>query len=61
MKAKRFNETLPIRVEISVDRRVSLVARATGLTKSDIIRIAIKSGLPLLEAGKLPFNTVAAN
>ncbi len=58
MKARRFGDTLPIRITTEVDRRLSQIRRATGLTKSDIARMAIAHGLPELEAGRIRVDLV---
>lgn len=50
---RRFGETLPVRLPNSTDSRLRRIAEATGLNKSDIMRIALAHGLPLIEAGQL--------
>jgi len=54
MKIKRFGETLPVRISKSVDDKLKLIARKTGLTKSDVLRMAVNHGLPSVEAGRIP-------
>jgi len=53
MKKARFGKTLPVRLSHDVDHRLKLIALSAGITKSDALRLAVKSGLPALEAGKL--------
>lgn len=55
MKPPRLKETLPVRLTESVDAKISLISQATGLNKSQIVRMALNHGLPLLEAGKISF------
>ncbi len=58
MKPKRFGETLPVRLSKPVDDKLKRIAKHTGLSKSDVLRMAVNHGLPALESGKLA--TVAA-
>jgi predicted DNA-binding protein len=53
MKTRRFGNVLPVRLTNEVDRKLKLVAKAAGITKSDALRMAINNGLPELEAGRL--------
>lgn len=54
MKPKRFGETLPVRISKSVDDKLKRIAQHTGLSKSDVIRMAVNHGLPAVESGRLP-------
>ncbi|MFY8215607.1 MAG: hypothetical protein ACOVMP_03295 [Chthoniobacterales bacterium] len=56
MKRKRLGETLPVRLPDETEKRLLLIAKITGLSKSDVMRMAINHGLPQLEAGKLAFS-----
>jgi len=60
MKTKRLSETLPVRLQADVDRRLRLIAQKTGLTKSDALRMAINHGLPQLEQGRVHITQGAA-
>jgi predicted DNA-binding protein len=53
MKEKRFGETIPVRIPGALDRRLKNISKVTGLSKSDVTRMAINHGLPELEAGRL--------
>ena len=53
MKKPRLNETLPVRLQTEVDRRLKKVAEAAGISKSAALRMAINHGLPQLEAGRI--------
>lgn len=57
MKPKRFGQTLPVRLTKSVDDKLKKIAKHHGLSKSDVLRMAINHGLPAMEAGRL---TIAA-
>jgi predicted transcriptional regulator len=61
MRTKRFGSVLPVRLSNDVERKLCLVAEAAGVSKSDVMRMAISYGLPSLEAGrfKLNFDEVA--
>lgn len=54
MKVKRFGETLPVRISKSVDDKLKRIAKHTGLSKSDVLRMAVNHGLPAVEAGRIP-------
>jgi predicted DNA-binding protein len=54
MKIKRFGETLPVRISKSVDDKLKLIAKRTGLSKSDVLRMAVNHGLPAVDAGRMP-------
>jgi predicted DNA-binding protein len=54
MKTKRFGETLPVRIPEAVNARLKVIAKQTGLSRSDIMRLAIAHGLPSVEANRLP-------
>jgi predicted DNA-binding protein len=54
MKTKRLGETLPVRIHPDIDSRLRLIASISGLTRSDVLRMAIRHGLPAIESGKLP-------
>jgi len=54
MKIKRFGETLPVRISKSVDDKLKLIAKRSGLSKSDVLRMAVNHGLPAVEAGRIP-------
>lgn len=54
MKIKRFGETLPVRISKSVDDKLKLIAKRTGLSKSDVLRMAVNHGLPAVDAGRIP-------
>lgn len=54
MKPKRFGETLPVRLAKPVDDKLKRLAKHHGLSKSDVLRMAINHGLPALESGKMP-------
>lgn len=56
MRTKRFGSVLPVRLSKEVDRKVKLVARAAGISRSDVMRMAISYGLPSLEAGRFKLN-----
>lgn len=51
--ARRFGETFPVRMSPDTNARIKRVAKAVGLSKSDVLRMAMAHGLPLVEAGKL--------
>lgn len=53
MKPKRFGETLPVRISKVVDDKLKRIAKTTGLSKSDVMRMAINHGLPAMEAGRM--------
>jgi predicted DNA-binding protein len=53
MKPKRFGETLPVRLSKAVDDKLKRIAKHTGLSKSDVLRMAVNHGLPAVEAGKM--------
>jgi predicted DNA-binding protein len=57
MKPKRFGQTLPVRLTKSVDDKLKRIAKHHGLSKSDVLRMAINHGLPAMESGRL---TIAA-
>lgn len=50
---RRFGETLPVRLPNETDARLRRIAKATGLNKSDVMRIALAHGLPRIEAGEI--------
>lgn len=54
MKPKRYGNTLPVRLNERVDAKLKLIADRHGLSKSDVLRMAINHGLPKIEAGQLP-------
>jgi predicted DNA-binding protein len=58
MKTRRFGNVLPVRLTSEVDRKLKLVAKAAGITKSDALRMAINNGLPELEAGRLNLKAI---
>lgn len=58
MKPKRFGETLPVRISKTVNDKLKRIAKNTGLSKSDVMRMAINHGLPAMEAGRM--STIAA-
>ena len=47
-------ETLPVRISNRTAARLKYVSRKTGLSRSDLVRMAIEHGLPALERGELP-------
>ena len=51
--ARRFGETFPVRISPDTNNRVRRIAKAVGLSKSDVLRMAMAHGLPLVEAGQL--------
>ncbi len=53
MKQKSYGETIPVRFRKTTTDKIRLIATATGLNKSDVIRLAINAGLPEIEAGRL--------
>lgn len=53
MKQRRFGNVLPVRLSNSVDARLKDIAECTGLSKSEVLRLAIANGLPDLEAGRI--------
>lgn len=53
-KPRRFGETLPLRLSTETESKVAQITQRVGLTKSDVVRMAITHGLPLVEAGRLP-------
>ena len=53
MKPKRFGDTLPVRIAVDVNRQLSRIASSVGISKSDVVRIAINLGLPALERGEI--------
>jgi predicted DNA-binding protein len=59
MKVKRLAETLPVRLQTDVEKRIRLIAMAAGITKSDALRMAINHGLPALEAGRISLTRAA--
>lgn len=53
MKPKRFGDTLPVRIAVDVNRQLARIASSVGISKSDVVRIAINIGLPALERGEI--------
>jgi predicted DNA-binding protein len=49
----RLRNTLPVRMPEDLFERIAGVARATGLTRSDVLRMAVRSGIGEIEAGKI--------
>jgi len=58
VRVKRFGNVLPVRLSITVDRRLKVIARVAGISKSDAIRMAIAHGLPDLEAGRIRLDSI---
>lgn len=56
MRQKRFGKVLPVRLSKELDTKVRLVARSAGISRSDVMRMAISYGLPSLEAGRFKLN-----
>jgi hypothetical protein len=56
MRQKRYGETIPLRLKKTTAQKVRIIATATGLNSSDVLRLAINAGLPGLEAGNLKFS-----
>lgn len=54
MKPKRYGNTLPLRIAPQSAARIKKLSDNTKLSASDIARMAINHGLPLLERGELP-------
>ncbi|MCW5560020.1 MAG: ribbon-helix-helix protein, CopG family, partial [Verrucomicrobiae bacterium] len=48
-----FGETLPVRLTAETNVRLKRIAKATGLNRSDVMRIALAHGLPRIEAGEI--------
>jgi len=60
MRAKRFGDVLPVRLPESVSARLKKIAKASGLSKSDALRMAIAHGLPDLERGRIKFDVITS-
>ena len=59
-RVSRFGSVLPVRLTPEVKQKLMDIARATGITSSDALRMAVNHGLPALESGRLPMDKTAA-
>lgn len=60
MSTKKRNRNKQVRLTDDLENRINLIVLNSGISESEVIRQAIRAGLPLLESGKvnpfLPFS-----